>query len=207
MADTGSDDVVRISGVVIPMAWNNEGRITGFGIAASDETNYALASGALAESLASMLQREVAIWGRVTGDKPNQTIIVEKVEMKKGSKSAKWSLVVGALVCTGLLMSAGNFPAWAANGPAAGVKAEVKAKAPAKKASVKAKSKAKMKKSVKQSATVKSAQTALSKAGFKCSADGIMGKKTRAAIKKFQKQNKLKVTGKLDKATRSKLGV
>ena len=39
------------------------------------------------------------------------------------------------------------------------------------------------------------------------SIDGIMGKKTRAALKKFQEQNKLKVTGTLDEQTAEKLGV
>ncbi|MGE5305278.1 MAG: peptidoglycan-binding domain-containing protein [Alphaproteobacteria bacterium] len=39
------------------------------------------------------------------------------------------------------------------------------------------------------------------------SIDGIMGKKTRAALKKFQEQNKLKATGTLDQQTAEKLGV
>jgi peptidoglycan hydrolase-like protein with peptidoglycan-binding domain len=39
------------------------------------------------------------------------------------------------------------------------------------------------------------------------SIDGIMGNKTRAALKKFQEQNKLKVTGTLDEQTAEKLGV
>lgn len=38
-------------------------------------------------------------------------------------------------------------------------------------------------------------------------ADGIMGKKTRAAIKAFQKTNGLKVTGTLDDQTTEELGV
>ena len=37
--------------------------------------------------------------------------------------------------------------------------------------------------------------------------DGIMGRKTRAALKKFQEQNKLKATGTLDQQTAEKLGV
>jgi peptidoglycan hydrolase-like protein with peptidoglycan-binding domain len=37
--------------------------------------------------------------------------------------------------------------------------------------------------------------------------DGFMGKKTRAALKKFQEQNKLKVTARLDEETAEKLGV
>ncbi len=37
--------------------------------------------------------------------------------------------------------------------------------------------------------------------------DGIMGRKTRAAVRKFQKSNGLKVTGTLDNQTEEKLGV
>ncbi|GEM_PF-5058222 len=65
--------------------------------------------------------------------------------------------------------------------------------------------KAKMMHHAKASPTVKAAQEALDKAGFKVKADGIMGRHTRMAIKAFQKKNGLKVTGRLDKATLAKL--
>ena len=39
------------------------------------------------------------------------------------------------------------------------------------------------------------------------SIDGIMGKKTKAALKKFQEQNNLKATAMLDLQTAEKLGV
>lgn len=39
------------------------------------------------------------------------------------------------------------------------------------------------------------------------SIDGIMGKKTKAALKKFQEQNNLKATAMLDEQTAEKLGV
>ena len=52
-----------------------------------------------------------------------------------------------------------------------------------------------------------SIQKALNKQGFKLKVNGIAGPKTRAAIKSFQKQKGLKVTGKADKATLAKLGL
>ena len=67
--------------------------------------------------------------------------------------------------------------------------------------------KAKKTTKAKPSAAVKKAQTQLSAAGFKVDADGLMGPKTRSAIKSFQKKNGLKVNGKLNKATLAKLGV
>ena len=50
-------------------------------------------------------------------------------------------------------------------------------------------------------------QKALKKAGFKIKEDGRIGKRTKAALKKFQKQNGLKVTGKPDAPTLAKLGI
>ena len=50
-------------------------------------------------------------------------------------------------------------------------------------------------------------QEALNRHGAKLKVDGYMGRKTRNALKKYQAENGLKATGKLDKATRAKLGV
>lgn len=58
---------------------------------------------------------------------------------------------------------------------------------------------------VHHSAAVKKAQEALNHHGAKLKADGVMGHRTRDAIKAFQKANKLKVTGKLDKETEQAL--
>jgi len=54
---------------------------------------------------------------------------------------------------------------------------------------------------------IRDLQEALNKAGFKVKVDGLTGKKTRAALKKFQKKNGLNVTGKPDEATLAKLGI
>lgn len=56
-------------------------------------------------------------------------------------------------------------------------------------------------------ADVKALQGALNTHGAKLKVDGKMGKLTREAIKKFQKDNGLKVTGYANKKTREKLGV
>ncbi len=55
---------------------------------------------------------------------------------------------------------------------------------------------------------VRKVQEALASRGYNPGpADGVFGKKTRKAIKEFQKNNRLKVTGTLNQATLSKLGV
>lgn len=79
------------------------------------------------------------------------------------------------------------------------------AKAPAK--HVQKKPMAHVKKLAPVSAEVKALQTALNKHGAKLMVDGRMGRHTHAALMAFQKKNGLKITGKLDKATRAKLAL
>ena len=76
--------------------------------------------------------------------------------------------------------------------------------APAK-SSVPAKKKAASKKAGSES--VKAVQTALNKNGASLKVDGMMGPGTRAALKKYQSANGLKATGRIDDATKTKLGV
>lgn len=56
-------------------------------------------------------------------------------------------------------------------------------------------------------ATIKSLQEALNKQGIAVKADGVLTEETRAAIRKYQSQHHLPVTGEPDKATLDKLGV
>lgn len=50
-------------------------------------------------------------------------------------------------------------------------------------------------------------QKALNQQGAMLKVDGMMGRQTRAALKKYQAANKLKASGRLDKATRAKLKI
>lgn len=65
---------------------------------------------------------------------------------------------------------------------------------------------AKSKKKV-DSEMVKAVQKALVSEGYKLKIDGKLGRQVRAALKKFQKKNRLKATGRINKATLEKLGV
>ena len=56
-------------------------------------------------------------------------------------------------------------------------------------------------------ATIKSLQEALNKQGIQIKADGVLGKDTRAALRRYQTEHHLPVTGEADKATLDKLGV
>lgn len=56
--------------------------------------------------------------------------------------------------------------------------------------------------------TIKKVQIALNKRGYSCGKpDGIMGKKTVAALKKFQKKNKLTVDGKIGSQVKKALKI
>jgi peptidoglycan hydrolase-like protein with peptidoglycan-binding domain len=65
----------------------------------------------------------------------------------------------------------------------------------------------KMVKKAMKSEKIMAVQKALNGAGFTLKEDGMMGKQTHQALKKYQKDNNLKVTGKADKETMAKLGV
>jgi peptidoglycan hydrolase-like protein with peptidoglycan-binding domain len=65
----------------------------------------------------------------------------------------------------------------------------------------------KMAKKAKPNTKVMAMQEALNKNGAKLTVDGLMGKKTRIALRSYQKANGLKVTGALDKSTMAKLGL
>ena len=65
----------------------------------------------------------------------------------------------------------------------------------------------KMAKKMMKSDKIMAVQKALNGAGFKLKEDGLMGKHTREALMKYQKDNMLKETGKADMETMAKLGI
>lgn len=54
-----------IRGVIIPTAWDPEGRVTSVGISANDEEEYLLEQGPLATELVGLVRQEVEVRGRV----------------------------------------------------------------------------------------------------------------------------------------------
>ena len=54
---------------------------------------------------------------------------------------------------------------------------------------------------------VKQAQESLNKHGSALKADGVMGEDTRRELRKYQRQNKLTETGRIDDATAKSLGI
>ena len=56
-------------------------------------------------------------------------------------------------------------------------------------------------------AQIKSVQEVLAGAGYKVKVDGKKGRQLRLALKKYQKKNGLKATGRIDKSTLDKMRV
>ena len=215
----------QITGLVIPVEWDQQGKVKAVAIAAFDESNYRVALGGKGAELVSRLKREVTVWGRVECLAEGKTILIERFQMSKSSKGKITGLALAAVV--GLALTAAPV-AMAADQPAAAQPAVAQpavtapaaaqpaaaqpavtapaAAQPAVTAPAKAK-KTKAMKAVKRSPKVRTLQDALNSKGAKLKVDGIMGKKTRMALKSFQKQNGLKVTGKVDSATKKALGL
>ena len=55
--------------------------------------------------------------------------------------------------------------------------------------------------------TVKAVRQALVAAGYKVKVDGKMGRQMRSALKKYQRKNRLRVTGRIDQKTIKKMGI
>ena len=60
----GAERSVR--GVVIPTAWDAQGRVVAAGLSADDEQEYLLEQGPLASELLAKVRQEVEVRGRVT---------------------------------------------------------------------------------------------------------------------------------------------
>lgn len=110
---------------------------------------------------------------------------------RKTASTAVASAFAAALALSGLAHAQAKPEESAQPAPKMEKKAPAKRAAPAKK---------------KGTPEVAALQEALKKAGEDPGpADGLMGRKTRAALRTFQKKNKIKVTGRADKPTMAKL--
>ncbi|MCB2228683.1 MAG: peptidoglycan-binding protein [Desulfarculaceae bacterium] len=192
--------IQKITGLVIPVEWDDKGKAKAVAIAAFDEATYRVAPGGRGEELLGRLKREVTVWGRVECLAEAKTILIERFEMSKSSKGKITGLALATMVSMALCAAP---LAMAAEQAAPAAPAVTKA-APAKAAPA---AKAKGMKAVKVNPKVRVLQDALNANGAKLKVDGVWGKKTKMALKHFQKAKGLKVTGKVDKATKAALGL
>jgi hypothetical protein len=207
---------IRIRGLVVPASWAGDGEVLSVVISAFDETEYQVADNELARQLFGKLHQLVKIDGELIETQGGKKMIkVQSFKVEKGAGAGKTLLTLAVaaafgLVCLSPVLAAeSKAPAPAAKQMEA-AKPAAKSAAPAmktKKAKKKTTKKMAKKKTMKANADVKKAQMALTQAGFKTKADGYMGKNTSKALKGYQKKNGLKVSGKLDMATKKALGL
>lgn len=210
--------LVTITGLVIPAKWGPKGEVLAVAIAAFDEETYLVLPDARSQELMSMLHRKVTVVGRTRiNDGGENMLKVMKVKSKRPSRHLLTMVAMAALLAGVFLVAGvgtvyadqaqGTTTAPAVKKPAADTAGQPAVKAtkpPVKKAAVVKKAK---KPALKADPKVVALQKALTKAGYKLKADGIIGKKTRLALRKYQKSKKLKVTGKPDPATLKALGL
>lgn len=192
-----------LKGLVIASAWDQAGEVVEVTLHAAPEDEYQVAPGSEAAKLLKLQQTMVVVTGKVTElDGGRKMIKVKKIESLTKSGLSKSLLVLAG---ASLLFLTPALPSFAAEQMAA--PAETAAPAAEKAAPMKAAPAKKAKMHMKANPEVMKAQEALAAAGYKCKADGYMGKSTKKAIKGFQKKNNLKVTGKLDDPTKKALGM
>ena len=68
MADLNADNAIDIHGLVIPVDWDGEGRVTAVGISSFDEVEYLLHQNAKAREMLSLIHRRVRVRGRLLED-------------------------------------------------------------------------------------------------------------------------------------------
>jgi peptidoglycan hydrolase-like protein with peptidoglycan-binding domain len=142
--------------------------------------------------------------GRVLAQTKDATSTQRRSEMRKILFIAAAALTAGMFAATDAVVAPANAQTTTKT------KAQKKSAAkPAvkKKVATKRPNMKKMVKKAKPANKTAKVQSALNKNGAKLKVDGRMGRKTRAAIRAFQKSNKLKATGRLDKVTVAKLKI
>jgi hypothetical protein len=205
MADNPKRTNSQVDGIVIPVDWSSNGAVKAVALADFEEAVYHLVPGPLADRLAKLLQRRVTVTGYVFEQGSRKMIEVRGFTK---SKSPKTRLALLALAgALGLGLAGGEAPA-ADKAPRAGQPAA--ARPAAKPRAVQTKGfepQPAEKKASRNRNQVARLQAALAKSGFRTKADGHLGPKTRAALKRFQQKHNLKVTGKPDAATKKALGL
>jgi len=69
--------IVTVRGIIIPAAWDEDGRVTALGLSSKDEKHYLLENDSIQEKLHDCLQKEVEICGVLKGEGDQKTLILK----------------------------------------------------------------------------------------------------------------------------------
>jgi hypothetical protein len=74
--------LTTVTGVIIPAAWDRDGRVTGVAISTHDEDEYLVKRQAKGTELVRLLQKEVEVTGWAALDQGNKTIVVKDYRLR-----------------------------------------------------------------------------------------------------------------------------
>lgn len=81
------NNLVTISGIVIPVDWDEKGNVVAVAVSTCDEVEYLIDRHEKGEELLSLIRKEVEISGLVHEDKGSKTIAVKKYRLKMGARA------------------------------------------------------------------------------------------------------------------------
>ena len=80
---SGGGDSLRFKGVVVPAAWDDQGKVTAVALSTFDEQEYMVEGGFAGSDLLGLIRREVEILGRLgTVGEGGQCLLVEEIRVK-----------------------------------------------------------------------------------------------------------------------------
>jgi len=73
----------RIDGIIVPTAWDSDGKIIALGIAAGDEQEYLIENQRQIDSLLTLLRQEVVVMGSIKYRKDHKVVKIAHICTKK----------------------------------------------------------------------------------------------------------------------------
>ena len=87
--------IVTVRGIIIPVAWDEDGSVTALGLSSKDEKLYLLANNPHQEKLYDCLQTEVEICGVLKDEGSSKALILKGFRQVSGSPRGTFLRAVG----------------------------------------------------------------------------------------------------------------
>jgi hypothetical protein len=80
----GGSNLTKVGGIVVPIAWDESGRVTAIAISTWDEDEYVVDFTGKGKELLSHIRDEVEVIGRTRAEQSRKIIVVRELSLKKG---------------------------------------------------------------------------------------------------------------------------
>jgi hypothetical protein len=80
--------LTKVGGIVVPIAWDESGRVTAIAISTWDEDEYVVDLTGKGKELLSHIRDEVEVIGRTKAEENRKVIVVREIFLKQGSGNA-----------------------------------------------------------------------------------------------------------------------